>query len=136
MPIGLLRDRVRRAVHADPGALKHRSISQTGPDAEGRVHLHKTLRDEPETLADIGTQMSGGSDWYMSIKEGDPNSSVWRLEWFSKLVRNDWDTGLRSTLELSSTPEHFRIKESIHASEKGKQVFERHWDHVIKRDLL
>ena len=136
MPIGLLRDRVQRAVDANPGAFKDQSITQTGPDADGRVLLHKRLRDAPETLSDIGTRMSGGSDWYMSIKEGDPNSSVWRLEWFSNLARDDWDTSLRSTLELTSTPEHFRIKESIHASERGKTVFERHWDHVIKRDLL
>jgi putative CocE/NonD family hydrolase len=136
MPIGLLRDRVQRAVEADPGALKDRSITQTGPDADGRVLLHKRLRDAPETLPDIGTRMSGGSDWYMSIKEGDPNSSVWRLEWFSNLARGGWDTSLRSTLELTSTPENFRIKESIHASERGRAVFAREWDHVIKRDLV
>ena len=136
MPIGLLRNRVQRAVDANPGAFKDQSITQTGPDADGRVLLHKRLRDAPETLSDIGTRMSGGSDWYMSIKEGDPNSSVWRLEWFSNLARDEWDTSLRSTLELTSTAEHFRIKESIHASERGKTVFERHWDHVIKRDLL
>lgn len=136
MPIALLRDRVLRSVEADPAALKNQSITQTGPDADGRVLLHKRLRDEPETLADIGTRMTGGSDWTMSIKEGDPNSSVWRLEWFSGLARGDWDTELRSTLELTSTPEHFRIKESIRATEGGKAVFERRWDHVVKRDLM
>ncbi len=136
MPIALLRDRVRRSVEADPAALKNQSITQTGPDADGRVLLHKRLREEPETLADIGTRMTGGSDWTMSIKEGDPNSSVWRLEWFSGLARADWDTELRSTLELTSTPEHFRIKESIRATEGGKVAFERRWDHLIKRDLM
>ena len=136
MPIALLRDRVRRSVDADPAALRNQSITQTGPDADGRVLLHKRLREEPETLADIGTRMSGGSDWTMSIKEGDPNSSVWRLEWFSGLARADWDTELRSTLELTSTPEHFRIKESIRATEGGKVAFERRWDHLIKRDLM
>jgi uncharacterized protein len=136
MPIALLKDRVRKRVEADPGELRNHTITQTGPDSEGRVMLHKTLRDPPETLTDIGTTMSGGSDWYMSIKEGDPNSGVWRLEWFSRLVRKEWDTGLRSTLELTSTPEHFRMKESIRATEGEKVVFERHWDHVIKRDLL
>jgi putative CocE/NonD family hydrolase len=136
MPIELLRDRVRQRFDANPDAFKDQRITQTGPDADGRVLLHKRLRDAPETLPDIGTRMSGGSDWYMSIKEGDPNSSVWRLEWFSNLARGEWDTSLRSTLELTSTPENFRIKESIHASEQGKTVFERAWDHVIKRDLV
>jgi len=136
MPIGLLRDRVQRRVEAEPADFSNQSVTQAGPDAEGRVMLHKRLRDEPETLADIGTRMSGGSDWYMSIKEGDPNSGVWRLEWFSRLARGEWDTELRSTLELTSTPEHFRMKESIRATEGEKVVFERHWDHVIERDLL
>jgi hypothetical protein len=80
--------------------------------------------------------MSGGSDWHMSITEGDPNSSVWRLEWFSHLERPGWNTTVRSTLELTSTAEEFRIQESIHALEGESVVFERGWDHRIKRDLL
>lgn len=136
MPIVLLRDRVLEEVRADPAELNNYTIAQTGPDAEGRVMLHKRLRDPPETLTDIGTIMSGGSDWYMSIKEGDPNSSVWKLEWFSRLKRDAWDTTLRSTLELTSTAEEFRMQESISALEGDAVVFERHWDNRIKRDLM
>ena len=136
MPIALLRDRVLKQVQADPAELNNFTITQTGPDPQGRVMLHKRLRDPPETLADIGTTMSGGSDWYMSIKEGDPNSSVWKLEWFSRLKRDAWDTTLRSTLELTSTAEEFRMKESISALEGDAVVFERHWDNRIKRDLM
>ena len=136
MPIALLKDRVAKRVEADPGGLRNQTITQTGPDAEGRVMLHKRLRDPPETLTDIGTTMSGGSDWYMSIKEGDPNSSVWKLEWFSHLKRGEWDTTLRSTLELTSTAEEFRMKESIHALEGDQVVFERQWDNRIRRDLV
>jgi uncharacterized protein len=136
MHIGVLPDMVRKKIEADPAQLKNAVITQTGPDAEGRVLLHKQLRDPPETLADIGTTMSGGSDWYMSIKEGDPNSSVWKLEWFSNLQRKGWDTKLLSTLELSSTPEEFRIQESIHAHEGDTLVFEKKWDTKIKRDLM
>jgi putative CocE/NonD family hydrolase len=136
MPIALLKDQIRKRVAADPAELRNHTIKQTGPDGEGRVILHKTLRDPPETLTDIGTTMSGGSDWYMSIKEGDPNSCVWRLEWFSHLKRDTWDTTLRSTLELTSTADEFRMKESIHALEGDKVVFERQWDNRIKRDLL
>jgi hypothetical protein len=136
MPIGLLADRIRRSVEGNPAELKNYTITQTGPDAEGHVMLHKRLRDAPETLADTGTTMSGGSDWTMSIKEGDPNSSVWRLEWFSHLERAQWDTTVRSTLELTSTADEFRIQESIHALEGETPVFERHWDNRIKRDLM
>ena len=136
MPIAVLRGRVAKRVEANRAELHNHAVTQTGPDAEGRVMLHKRLRDPPETLADIGTTMSGGSDWHMSIKEGDPNSCIWKLEWFSRLKRNEWDTTLRSTLELSSTAEEFRIKESIHALEGDKVVFERQWDNRIRRDLL
>jgi putative CocE/NonD family hydrolase len=136
MPIVELRDRIAREVEADPAELENYTITQTGPDAEGRVTLHKRLRDPAETLADTGTTMSGGSDWIMSIREGDPNSSVWKLEWFSHLQRKGWDTTLRSTLELTSTAEEFRIKESIHAVEGEKTLFERSWDNRIKRDLI
>jgi len=136
MPIALLKDRVRKRVAADPGGLRNQTITQTGPDAEGRVMLHKMLRDPPETLIDIGTTMSGGSDWFMSIKEGDPNSSVWKLEWFSHLKRGDWDTTLQSTLELTSSADEFRMKESIRALEGDKVVFERQWDNRIKRNLV
>ena len=136
MPIAELRDRILRQVEANPAELENYTITQTGPDAEGRVTLHKRLRDPAETLADTGTTMSGGSDWIMSIREGDPNSSVWKLEWFSHLQRKGWDTTVRSTLELTSTPEEFRMKESIHALEGEKTMFERSWDNRIKRDLI
>jgi uncharacterized protein len=85
---------------------------------------------------DIGTTLSGGSDWFLSIQEGDPNSSVWQLRWFSKLSRGSWDTATESTLELSSTADEFRLKESITAWEGEKVVFEKAWDHQIKRDLM
>jgi predicted acyl esterase len=136
MAIAELRDRIAHQVDADPAELKNYTITQTGPDAEGRVTLHKRLRDPAETLADTGTTMSGGSDWIMSIREGDPNSSVWKLEWFSRLQRKGWDTTVRSTLELTSTIEEFRIKESIHALEAETTVFERSWDNRIKRDFI
>jgi putative CocE/NonD family hydrolase len=136
MTIGILADRIAKQVAANPAELKNYTITQTGPDAEGRVMLHKRLRDPEETLADIDTTMSGGSDWYMSIKEGDPLSSVWKLEWFSRLQRQGWDTTVSSTLELTSTAEEFRMQESIHAHEGDTLVFERRWDNKIKRDLI
>jgi uncharacterized protein len=136
MPVAVLSDRVRKNVEANRAELENYTITQTGPDSQGRITLHKRLRDAPETLTDIGTIMSGGSDWYMSITEGDPNSCKWTLEWFSHLKREGWDTTLRSALELTSTPEHFRIKESIHALEGDNSVFEREWDNRIKRDFM
>lgn len=136
MPIKLLKNRIETEAKADTLSSSRYEVTRMGPDAHGRITLHKRLRDLPETLTDIGTTVSEGSDWFMSIQEGDPNSSVWQLEWFIKLERGDWNTTTRSTLELSSTAEEFRIKESIAAWEGEAQVFHRAWDNRIKRDLM
>ena len=37
---------------------------------------------------------------------------------------------------MTSTAETFHIKEFVQATEADKVVFERHWDHAIKRDLM
>jgi len=134
--IPVQRDLVQKQVSANPQALRNYQVTQTGPDEKGHVLIHKRLRQPPETLADIGTTVSGGSDWYMSITEGDPNSSLWRLEWFDNRERGTWRTSTRSGMELTSTPEEFRIRESIRAMEGDKIVFERSWDNRIKRDLM
>lgn len=136
MPIKLLKERIAKTAKEDSLIDSRYEITQMGPDVHGRVTLHKRLRDLPETLADIGTTASGGSDWYMSIQEGDPNSCVWQLEWWSSISRGDWVTRTRSTVELSSTPEEFRTRESLTAWEGEKQVFQKSWDQRIPRDLM
>jgi len=136
MPIAEIKDRIVAREKTNTLGSSSYEVRQSGPDPHGRVIIHKRLRDLPETLEDIGTTLSGGSDWFMSIQEGDPNSSVWQLRWFSTLRRGDWDTTTESTLELSSTADEFRIKESITASEGDKVVFQKAWDNKIKRDLI
>jgi len=58
------------------------------------------------------------------------------LEWYSTLQRDEWHTTTRSTLELTSTPSEFHLKESVTALDGGKVVFEKSWDNRIKRDLM
>jgi hypothetical protein len=137
LSVDLITDRIVKTEKSDNLSDSGRyEITQMGPDVHGRVTLHKRLRDLPETVADIGTTVSGGSDWYMSIQEGDPNSCVWQLEWWSAISRDDWVTRTHSSVELSSTPGEFRIKESMAAWEGEKQVFQKSWDQKIPRDLL
>lgn len=136
LPIALLRDRIEARVKADARLSERYQVTQTGPDKDGRVSIHKRLRELPELIAATGTTISGGSDRYMSIQEGQPNSSIWRLEWFDKIQRGDWNTTTRSTLELRSTESEFLLKESITAQENEKVVFEKAWDNRIKRDLM
>jgi len=136
MPIPVLHDRVERKVTGDPASLKNFRIIQTGPDPQGHITLHKVLRYPPQTLQDIGTTLTSGSDWIMSIREGDPNSCVWRMEWFQQYQRGNWDIITRSTMELSSTPTEFHLRESLQALEGEKLVFERSADNRIKRDCM
>lgn len=136
IPIPVLRDRVERKVTGDPASLKSFQIIQTGPDPQGHITLHKVLRYPPQTLQDIGTTLTSGSDWIMSIREGDPNSCVWRMEWFQRYQRGNWDITTRSTMELSSTPTEFHLRESLQALEGEKLVFERSADNRIKRDWM
>jgi hypothetical protein len=136
IPIAVLKDRIKAQVKADPNMADEYKVTQSGPDASGRVTIHKRLRDLPEKIAATGTIMSGGSDWNMSIREGDPNSSVWRIDWFITLRRDDWYTTTRSALEIGSTETEFHLKESITAFENEKVVFEKAWDNHIKRDLM
>jgi predicted acyl esterase len=135
-PIPLIRDSVEKHVTEHPEALKDAHVTQNGPDTNGLVTIHKKMGGSPRLLQDIGTTVTDGSDWIMSIREGDPNSSVWSMEWYSSRKRAAWDTTTRSTLELTSTPDAFRIKESVRALEGDKTIFERSWDHTIKRDLM
>ena len=134
--VPLLRDRVQRRVAKDPTYLNRAQVTVTGPDTQGRVSIYKRLRGAPETFADIGTTVTEASDRWMSITEGDPNSSIWRVESSTHIKRDDWDTTLFATAELGSTAEEFHLRESIKAIEADKIVFERAWDNKIPRDFL
>jgi hypothetical protein len=134
-PIPIIRGAVEKKDAADAKILATK-ISQEGPDVTGLVSIRKEVPEPENELSDIGTTLSGGSTWTRSIREGDPNSSAWTVEWTQQIKRGDWNIRTRSTVELTSTPDEFRMKESIAAWEGEKQVFTRAWNTAIKRDLL
>jgi uncharacterized protein len=134
-PIPIIRGAVERRDSADPKILTTK-ISQVGPDANGYVSITKVIPEPANKLTDIGTTLSGGSTWIRSIRAGDPNSSLWTVEWTEQMKRGDWDTTTRSRVELTSTALEFRLKESITAWEGKKEVFTKAWDTRIKRDLV
>jgi hypothetical protein len=135
MPIPIIRDAIEKKNAAAPKTASAKVIV-TGPDASGFVSVRKEQPSPPHIVKDVGTTVSGGSVWIRSIRERDPNSCVWSVEWSREMKRGDWNTQLRSTVELTSTTEEFRMKESLTASEAGKVVFEQTWDRHIKRDLM
>ena len=131
----IVRDRLEQlAASGDlPGG---RTVTEAGPDGSGRVTIEKSSPADPQTLEDIGTIVSGGRSVHLSIREGDPNSGVWRMEGSRGWRRGAWDTTIHSAFELTSTAEEFRLKESVRALEGDTVVFERQSDDRIKRDLI
>jgi len=135
LPITALYDRIQREAAAEPHAADNYTLTQNGPDEKGLVVLHKVLKEPVQTL-DTGATITELSDWYWSIREGDPNSSVWKMQWTTGIKLGTWDTTTRGTVELRSTSTHFHVKESIHALEGDKVIYEKSWDNSIKRDLM
>ncbi len=133
MPIAILRDQSKKLDLAE--AKSHYTLTQEGPDAAGTVVLHKIIKEPSRTL-DTGTTIDENSDWYWSIREGDPNSSVWKMMWSTRIKRDSWDTTLRGNIELTSTATEFHVKESTHALEGDKTVFEKEWNTTIPRDFM
>ena len=114
IPIPLIRNAVEERVAKDL-KVRNTKVSQPAPNADGLVTIRKDLPEPPRTYPDIGTTLSGASVWDRSIREGDPNSSVWSVDWTREIKRDDWNVKTRSTVELTSTATHFRVKESIRA---------------------
>lgn len=136
-PIAILRDRVEQRVAA--GALSAGGtggMTITGPDAEGRVTIEKNTPPVPRTLDDIRTTVTGTSRKHSSIRQGDPNTAVWRMESTSARTRGAWNTRIETAFELTSTAEEFHVKESVRALEGDTVVHARQWENRIRRDLM
>ena len=135
LQILLAADRVEQESASTPVSADSFTVTQVGPDAEGRVELRKAIHSPPLTL-DTGSTITVGADWCRSIKEGDPNSSVWKMAWSARINRGSWDTTVSSIIEMTSTMTEFHVKESVHVVEGEKVVLDRQWENTIKRDLM
>jgi uncharacterized protein len=103
------------------------TVTVSGPDSDGRIVVERRAPDPTQS----------GPRWYMEISAGDPNSCCWRGDFVDRYERADWGVNvLLARYELTSTAVEFRLRESIKATHDEAVVFERHWDHTIKRDLL
>ena len=131
----MIRNAVETRDAADPKILATKT-TQSGPDPTGLLWIRKEVPEPDTRLADIGTTLSGGSVWIRSIREGEPNSSMWSVEWTRQMKRTDWNIRTHSTVELSSNSGYFRMKESIAAWDDEREIFRKEWDTRIKRDLL
>ena len=88
-------------------------------------------------VADIGTKhTSSGPDAALSMREGDPNSCVWRVTQSARYQRDDWDCTIESLVELRSTQTDFILVEKLTARRGDAVVFEREHPAKIARDLM
>ena len=103
-----------------------------GPGTEG--HLDHPLRTT--FIEEIGTTVREQSSETVRIKEGDPNSGMWKQENMTDWKRGDWNCAVSAAFELTSTEDEFHLKEVLRAYKGDDQVFSREKISIIKRDLL
>jgi len=106
--------------------------SEMGPGTEG--HMDRPL--STTLIAEIGTMVQEQSSESFAIKEGDPNSSVWKQENMTGWKRGEWDCAVSAAFELTSTPSHFHLTEMLRAKKGSEEIFKREKTSIIERDLL
>jgi len=131
----VLRNAVRERTMVNArGALQE---VKSGPDEQGWVRIEKTFAPLTAASPDIGTLITRGwTPAKQSMRAGEPNSCKWAGGFTTKFQRGAWIAAIHGGFELTSTAETFHLKEFVQATESEKVVFERHWDHAIKRDLM
>jgi uncharacterized protein len=131
----IMRNKTRAPVPVDEkGDLK---VRRTGPDENGLVRIEKHFVPRAVIAPDIGTVITRG--WTPAVLEmqaGMPTSCKWAGGFTSSYQRGEWNVSIHGGVEMTCTEESFRVKEFIRATEDNLTIFERHWDHAIKRDLM
>ncbi len=105
--------------------------------ADGAIAFRANWPQSKGEAPDVGTHLTGsGPNTELSIREGDPNSGLWRVSQSSGYRRGDWDCQLESLVELRSTASHFLVSERLIARKDGEVIFEREHEQSIPRDLM
>jgi len=113
------------------------SVVDTAADSAAAVRREKVWTLAPLTVPEVGTRLSAG--WTratMSINKQDPNSCVWTGGYMFRVERGNWDATVKGTFELTSSAEVFHLKETIAAQDASGPVFERSWNHALRRDHM
>jgi predicted acyl esterase len=133
--VEIVRNQVRDRLLVNPrGGI---DVTRSGPDANGLVTIRKTFMPVEAVVPDIGTVINRGwTPATFEIRTGDPNSCRWTGGFETRFHRDSWNVAIRGGFELTSSVDNFFIKEFVQATESDKIVFERHWEHAIRRDLM
>lgn len=105
---------------------------EPGPGTE--TNLVSPLRRTQ--FLEIGTSVEDKSSEHLAITPGDPNSSVWSQHNSTRWQRGGWDCTVSATFELTSTPTHFHLRESLNAKRGAEEIFSREQTTLIERNLL
>lgn len=90
----------------------------------GDVRITGAWADSPARIAATDLELSGaGPDMDLVYDPADRNSCAWRVRQTSRYRRGDWDCEVRVEIEMTSTPNHFRILDTLTAFRNGQQVF-------------
>jgi hypothetical protein len=99
-----------------------------------RIELSTPLAAGPPNVT--GARLGRGRLEVSELREGDPNSGVWRHRATSSWMRGDWDCAVEAACELRSTADEFQLSESLTAKRGDTVVFETRSESKTKRDLV
>jgi putative CocE/NonD family hydrolase len=73
---------------------------------------------------------------YYRISPGDPLSALTGADWVFETARQDWSARVETNTEMTCDATHFHLKASVKAFTRAEQVFEKHWNKKIARNLV
>ena len=106
------------------------------PDASGSIALTNNQPASPYRVEGAGVELAASSEETSEMTAGNPLSCRWR-----QTARSSWrsegrDCAVEASYELTSDAASFRIRETLHATENGRDVFSRESNRRIPRDLM
>ena len=95
----------------------------------------KDFSDEGERKLHMNGLIHGSKNTNTyTIKSGDPLSARVQCEWELRVGREDWDTKLLTTSEMTSDLTTFYLKNKMVALYNGEEIFSKTWKEEIPRN--
>ena len=105
-------------------------------EADGKVTVSRESPQASFKVEGAGTTLYRGSVESSEMKEGEPNSCVWRQKSAFGYLREGWECRLETSYEVTSTPSVFKIRETLSARKGEETLFQQDTVSEIARDLM
>jgi uncharacterized protein len=132
VPLALLAGPSSAARSIAPGA----GISVFEWDTYSDSVTHRTSRSFSSEIESTGTVVSIRSSETKTVSDADPAGTQFRAERSIGFERGPWQPRIDSVLEVTLTPQLFRVHGEAAASDGGEEVAARSWDIDVPRDLV